>query len=88
MVIEDIKQELIGQGQDPEDFNITITENGYAITPKWFYEAKQIAKKEVEKETEQLKKENLLLKAQAKANADLSEFHEELIVELAMMVYQ
>jgi hypothetical protein len=46
MVIEEIKQELIEQGKNPDDFNITITENGYSITPKWFYENKQIAKKE------------------------------------------
>ena len=37
---------------------------------------------------EVLQKEITLLKAQSKANADISDFHEELIVELAMMVYQ
>ena len=46
MDIETIKQELINQGKNPNDFNITLTENGYSITPKWFYENKQIAKKE------------------------------------------
>lgn len=43
---EEIKQELIEQGLDIEDFNINVTENGYSITPKWFYEQKQIAKQE------------------------------------------
>lgn len=46
MTLEEIKQELIGQGKSPDDFNITIFENGYSVTPKWFYENKQIAKKE------------------------------------------
>lgn len=39
-------------------------------------------------EIELLQNENKLLKAQVQANADISDFHEELIVELAMMVYQ
>lgn len=46
MTLENIKEELMKLGKDPNDFNITITENGYSITPKWFYEIKQIAKKE------------------------------------------
>lgn len=46
MTIDDIKQELISQGKDPDDFNIEITEDRYSITPKRFYEIKQIAKKE------------------------------------------
>ena len=45
-MIEEIKNQLIQEGKDPNDFNITITENGYSITPKWFYETKQIAKQE------------------------------------------
>lgn len=45
-MIERIKQELYEQGEDLNDFNVTITKNGYSITPKWFYETKQIAKKE------------------------------------------
>ena len=35
----------------------------------------------------ELEKENLLLKAQAQANADRADFQEELIVEIAMKVY-
>ncbi len=46
MTIEEIKQELIEQGKDPNDFNIKIIENGYTITPKRFYETKQVARKE------------------------------------------
>ncbi|MGB3926519.1 MAG: hypothetical protein WBL14_09170 [Caldicoprobacterales bacterium] len=46
MKLEEIKQDLIHHGKNPDDFNITITENGYSVTPKWFYETKQIAKKE------------------------------------------
>lgn len=46
MGIEEIKQHLIDIGHNPDDFNIIITEHGYSITPKWFYESKQIAKKE------------------------------------------
>lgn len=48
MSIEEIRQDLINHGKDPNDFNITFTENGYSITPKWFYEQKQIAKQEDE----------------------------------------
>lgn len=39
-------------------------------------------------EIELLQQENILLKAQNKALRDITDFHEELIVELAMMVYQ
>lgn len=46
MTIEEIKQELLEQGKNPNDFNIKITENCISVTPKWFYETKQIAKKE------------------------------------------
>ena len=46
MNIDEIKQELIEQGKSPDDFNIEITESGHSVTPKWFYESKQIAKKE------------------------------------------
>jgi hypothetical protein len=41
-----IKQELIDQGKDPNDFDIKTFKNAYSVTPKWFYEQKQIAKKE------------------------------------------
>lgn len=46
MELERIKQELMERGKNPNDFNIVITEDGYSITPKWFYETKQIAEKE------------------------------------------
>lgn len=46
MKLEEINQDLIHHGKNPDDFNITITENGYSVTPKWFYETKQIARKE------------------------------------------
>jgi hypothetical protein len=46
MTIEEIRQELVEQGKDPDDFTILITENGYSVTPKWFYETKQLAKQE------------------------------------------
>ncbi len=49
MTIEDIKQELINQNKNPDDFNIEIAENGYSVTPKWFYENKQVAKIEDDK---------------------------------------
>lgn len=38
-------------------------------------------------ELEILKQENTLLKAQIQAAADRSDFHEELIVEMAMLMY-
>ena len=43
---QEIYNQLIERGENPEDFTITIFENGYSITPKWYYESKQIAKKE------------------------------------------
>lgn len=46
MTLEEIKEKLIKDGNDPNDFNIYITETGYSVTPKWFYEPKKIAKKE------------------------------------------
>ncbi len=46
MDIDKIKTNLIEQGLDVDDFNIVALENGYSISPKWFYEQKQIAKKE------------------------------------------
>lgn len=46
MTIDNIKKELRDLGQNPDDFNINITENGYSVTPKWFYETKQVAKQE------------------------------------------
>lgn len=42
----------------------------------------------LETENSRLKSENNLLKAQVKANADRADFHEELIAEMAMLVYQ
>lgn len=41
-----------------------------------------------EKQIEELKKENTLLKAQNKALTEKTDFHEELIAEMAMLVYQ
>lgn len=43
---EEIKKDLIKNGIEPDDFKITVSEDRYEITPKWFYETKQIAKKE------------------------------------------
>ena len=44
---EEIIQQIIENGKNPEDFNIEISENSYSIIPKWFYETKQIFEKEV-----------------------------------------
>lgn len=46
MTLQEINQVLIQQGYNPDDFNIFTFENGYSVTPKRFYETKQIAKKE------------------------------------------
>ena len=42
---------------------------------------------QLQKENEQLKAENTLLKAQNKALTDRTDFHEDLIAEMAMVVY-
>ena len=46
MDLSTIKEQLVKEHKDPNDFNIKILENGYSVEPKWFYETKQIAKKE------------------------------------------
>lgn len=46
MTYQDIAQEIINTGQNPDDFNITVTEGGYSVTPKCYAETKWIAKKE------------------------------------------
>lgn len=46
MTIDEIKQKLVEQGKDPNDFNIKIMQNSYSYTPKWFYEHKKIAKQQ------------------------------------------
>lgn len=43
---EEIINGIIASGQDPNDFEVKIFESGYSVTPKWFYETKQIAEKE------------------------------------------
>ena len=47
-MIEEIKNQLMQEGKDPNDFEIDVVGDSYSITPKWFYEQKQIAKKEDE----------------------------------------
>lgn len=49
MDLENIREEIEKEGKNPDDFNVDIREGGYSVTPKWFYETKQIAKKEDEK---------------------------------------
>jgi hypothetical protein len=48
MTLEEIKQELLKNGKDPEDFDIVISESGHLVTPKWYYQHKQITRKEIE----------------------------------------
>ena len=45
-MIEEIKNQLIQEGKNPNDFEIDVVGDSYSVTPKWFYEQKQIAKKE------------------------------------------
>lgn len=44
--------------------------------------------KPLDEKISELEQKNVLLEAQSKANADRTDFHEDLIVELASMVYQ
>ena len=46
MTIEEIKQELITLGKNPDDYKIDIFGDGYSISPKWYTQYKEIAKKE------------------------------------------
>lgn len=45
-MLESIIQELIDDGRNPDDFKITQKNGVIMIVPKWYYEMKQIAKKE------------------------------------------
>lgn len=66
MSIEKIKKDLINEGVDPDDFNITILPNGYSLSPKWFYQIKNIAKDEDKpiKEDVDVTAETIVLTAQ------------------------
>lgn len=46
VMIEEIKNQLMQEGKNPDDFEINVVGDSYSVTPKWFYEQKQIAKKE------------------------------------------
>lgn len=45
-MIEEIKNQLMQEGKNPDDFEINVVGDSYSVTPKWFYEQKQIAKQE------------------------------------------
>ena len=45
-MIEEIKNQLMQEGKDPNDFEIDVVGDSYSITPKWFYENKQVAKEQ------------------------------------------
>ncbi len=45
-MIEEIRKKLLEQGENPDDFIITIKGNTTHIYPKWFYEIKKVAKNE------------------------------------------
>lgn len=48
MTKEDVINEILTNGENPEDFNIEILQDGYRVIPKWDYEQKKIARVEVE----------------------------------------
>lgn len=48
MTYEEIVQEIIATGKNPDDFNITILDNGYKVEPRASYEIREVAKKENE----------------------------------------
>lgn len=54
---------------------------------EWWLEQTQNPPKKIPTELEMLKEENKLLKAQIEALNSTTEFHEELIAEMAMMIY-
>lgn len=61
MNIADIHEDLRASGKDPNDFTIRFLDNGYSVTPKWFYETKQIAKNEDLILSSEIFYENMLL---------------------------
>lgn len=77
---QDERQSIIDNNVDKyliEEQN--ITEGNFLI----FTDEKPITE-----ELNDLKRENVLLKAQSQANSNRADFQEDLIVEMAMMVYQ
>ena len=44
VTIDLVKEEIVNAGKDPNDFNISISDNITMVTPKWFAETKWIAK--------------------------------------------
>ena len=44
--MEDIINQLLADGKNPDDFNIEITENMVKVIPKWSFQPRQIAKEE------------------------------------------
>lgn len=45
-MLESIKKEMLDDGLNPDDFNISMEDGVIKVVPKWYYEMKQIAKKE------------------------------------------
>ena len=83
-------------GAHAQDF---VGSNGYRVNPKtkkleFSYpvpgepEAPQVFGPPLTEQIEELKAENTLLKAQNQAIRERTDFHEDLIADMAMMIYQ
>lgn len=81
------KQEIDGEVVIIEDYTITATSEEvyqeYLTPPKLPGDKMEV----LEEEVSGLRQENKLLKAQVEALSQTSDFHEELIVEMANKVY-
>ncbi|MEG6615402.1 hypothetical protein V6C27_03020 [Peptococcaceae bacterium 1198_IL3148] len=77
MTFEEVKQELIDSGKDPDDFNIEIKENTVKISPKKLDDKLQNAKTKIvglQQENQQLEQ------SLADTNAMMLELMESILV--------
>ena len=88
------KQEIDGEVVIIEDYTITATSEEvyqeYLTPPKLPGDKMEVLEKkvaELEEEKELLNKENKILHAQIEVLSNTTDFHEELITEMAMKVY-
>lgn len=82
-----LEANLIKEPVPPLLYKPRWTENGWVEGATEEYIKHENNRTKGTAEMDLLEQENTLLKAQVQASADRSDFHEELIAEMAMLVY-